>query len=619
MSVERFEELYERYCDGELAAAEREEFLALLSRPELRARFVRLAALEVALSEELQVAAAGRDRKGSSKRLVAVRLRRVPETRPVGPAIAAAAALAFLGLLAVAFVASRPSPERPTSARPREPRPAARVAVPEPAPPAPREVPAAPVPPSPKPDPGTPTPPEAPSHPRSAPAPSPVEGPAPTGKPPASAPEPIPPAVKAPPKPAPPRPQEQETLAFIAQVERLQGEALVLSAKEPVRAEAGKGLQSGQGLKVGKDAFAAVRFPDQTRLEFWPETHVSRLGDGPSQGKAVQLEHGILGVTATRQPPNRPLVVTTALAEATVLGTEFTLTARPAFTRIDVREGKVRFGRLHGGGAVTVPAGHFAIVGPGQDPAARPSPGLWKAPAQGLALWLRADLGVKANGQAVTDWIDGSPLGNGASQRVPASQPVLVPNAFAGRPAVRFDGVDDFLALPAGFKDFRAGLTAFLVARVSASPSGWVRLFELSNGGADDNISFVRKDGRVLTFWAYDGAGCTTKIDAPGAWAADQVLSLSVVMGPKGNVTFYRNGAPVGSGTTYEPAAVTRKRNAIGKSSYAASDPTFQGEIAELLLYARALAEPERQHVESYLQSKYLDATAPPASWPGEK
>ena len=56
MKTGRFDELYERYCDGCLQEAEPDEFLMLLTDPEHRARFVELAVYESAVYEELSLA-----------------------------------------------------------------------------------------------------------------------------------------------------------------------------------------------------------------------------------------------------------------------------------------------------------------------------------------------------------------------------------------------------------------------------------------------------------------------------------------------------------------------------------------------------------------------------------
>ncbi|MCI0584456.1 MAG: FecR family protein, partial [Chloroflexi bacterium] len=248
------------------------------------------------------------------------------------------------------------------------------------------------------------------------------------------------------------------------------------------------------------------------------DTIVRSVSDGAA-GKSLLLDQGILQVDAVKQPAGRPLVISTAQAESTVLGTQFILQALPGATRIDVREGRVKFTRLpQAVSTVTVSAGQYAVAGPGGDLAAKSGIGNWKAPPAGLQMWFRADQGVKAG-----VWTDQSPAGNTATQDKPGAQPFLLANAHGTRPALRFDGADDYFQLPDGFNDFRAGLTAFVVVR--PAPGGaWSRFIDLDVGPACENIVFGRKDASdKLGFWVYTNSLTKGKVEAPGAIVANEV------------------------------------------------------------------------------------------------
>ena len=63
-----------------------------------------------------------------------------------------------------------------------------------------------------------------------------------------------------------------------------------------------------------------------------------------------------------------------------------------------------------------------------------------------LQLWLKADAGITTNASGgVTQWADQSTHGNNAVQITDAAAPLFVANAQNNKPALRFDGVDDFL------------------------------------------------------------------------------------------------------------------------------------------------------------------------------
>jgi hypothetical protein len=595
-----FDELHERYADGTLTPPERAEFLALLETAAGRARFAETASYEAALSEELKVSAAV-ERKGSSRTLPRVGSRRIPivaapepdESRTLGW-IGALAAAAVVVILTLVFA---------TTSRSKAPQPTAiRLPVPQ------------------KVDSREPDLPR-----REDPVAAPLPAPRPVTPEPAFVPAPAAPkkenvtpvrveVVKPIPPPAPaPRPEEEKpraTSIFVATVETLSGE--VHLGKDA--AELGKGIPAGQSMSTGRDAYLCLRYPDGSRIEFAGDTLVSRLQDGPA-GKSALLESGMVFVDAAKQPAGKPMVITTAQAESTVIGTQFVLTASPLMTRIDVREGRVKFTRLpQGVSSVVVTTGHYAVIGPTGELVSKAGLSLWKAPMSGLQLWLRADAGTKMNGQTVAAWLDQSMTGNTAVQDKPAAQPLLVANALGGRPALRFDGNDDCFVLPDGFSDFRLGLTAFVVVRPAAG-GAWSRFIDLDVGPACDNIVFGRKDAPdKLGFWVYANSQTKGKVEAAGAVLPDQVQTFCALMNPMGHVTLYKNGTALATGDTTMPKSTTRKPNGIAKSNAGGGEPNFKGDLFELLLYNRGLSETERAYVESYLNAKYLDAATPPAN-----
>ena len=601
----RFEELYEGYSDGTLNDADRAEFLRLMEDPACRAEFVRLSAYEAAVSEELRVAAIREpaDKKASSRTNPKVGSRRIPivaaepidEARVLGR-IAFAAAAAVVLILVLVFITSPGSDEtRPLVVKPR-PEPAAPRELPPPEPPKPAPEPE-PVAPAPRPA----APPEDPLKPR-------TFTPAPTPEP--ERPKPRPPAPAPVERPSTKPEEPRESITFVATLERVSGDVSVGSDA----GVAGRGIPSGRTVTTGRGGYASFKYPDGTRVELAAETTLSRVADGPT-GKSAHLDQGMIAVDAVKQPAGKPLVLTTAQAESTVVGTQFVLSASQGVTRLDVREGRVKFTRLpQAVSSVVVREGHYAVAGPSGDPVAKPGSGLWKAPPAGLQMWLRADQGVKLNGSTVAAWLDQSAAGNSGVQDKPGAQPTLLPNAPGGRPSIRFDGTDDFLSLPEGFNDFRAGLTAFVVVRPAPGGS-WSRFIDLDIGPQCENIVFGRKDAPdKLGFWVYTNSVTKGKVEALGAVIPNEVQAFCAHLAPGGRVTLYKNGVPVGAGDTSMPKSTSRKPNTLAKSNSGAGDPLFKGEFFEILLYNRALTDAERVYVEAYLNAKYLDPTVPPAT-----
>jgi len=90
----------------------------------------------------------------------------------------------------------------------------------------------------------------------------------------------------------------------------------------------------------------------------------------PMWGKRLRLEAGALDASVASQPLWRPLIISTAQAEAKVVGTSFSLSATLAGTRLEVLEGAVRLRKrlpslLDDRREVLVRAGETATAAPG--------------------------------------------------------------------------------------------------------------------------------------------------------------------------------------------------------------------------------------------------------------
>jgi ferric-dicitrate binding protein FerR (iron transport regulator) len=369
--------LIHRYFDGALDEAGLAELDARLSSDAgARDCFVEMAHDQALLMETLRGRAELQASATSRRRLQAVRVvrRAVADPPPVWIGIAAAAAV----VLALAAAWSARGPKAPAPGAP----PVAAAPKGEGRGPAPRDsdaaAPAQARPPADAARKAGAEPPPAdadfvvPARPSAAPA-----APAPASQPPDARPA-TPPAPAEPP-PAPPAPAPTAPVAAavpVAQVERVEGTARVLGTDGEGTARPGLDLLPGQGLKTaGAGSAAVLRGADGVRMELGGETSVESLAEG---GRRVTVAAGTLVVDAARQPPGRPVVFVTPHAEARVLGTRFTLAVSPAATRLEVRQGRVRFVRRADGASVDVGRNQEAVAGAdvAMAPAARPLPPL---------------------------------------------------------------------------------------------------------------------------------------------------------------------------------------------------------------------------------------------------
>jgi Concanavalin A-like lectin/glucanases superfamily len=251
-------------------------------------------------------------------------------------------------------------------------------------------------------------------------------------------------------------------------------------------------------------------------------------------------------------------------------------------------------GAMTGGGAGT--AGE-ASGGAGEGG----SPDFWSLiPQDGLALWLMADHGIgELDAGKVAVWSDFSVHEADAKQSISSLQPTLVPADGGGLPVVSFDGADDQLALPPGFADFSAGLSAFIVASQS-SEQDCPSLLHLSNEPEQQDIEI----GRLFGVPNYEVAD--DEVSGPdGSFPLGQRVLVAVTHAPGKAPELRVNGMFMATGGfTALPVTHARANNFIGRSLYDGCEP-FHGTIGEVILYSRALSVAERDAVQAYLQGKW--------------
>ena len=195
-----------------------------------------------------------------------------------------------------------------------------------------------------------------------------------------------------------------------------------------------------------------------------------------------------------------------------------------------------------------------------------------------LQLWWRADAGVPSG--AGDHWEDQSGQGNHGRQPFGGATAVLVPNVVNGLPALRFDGVDDTVELTSRVSTIR---TVFWVVRESP--------------GAGDGVRSLLGDSPYNYFQGGSG-------DPGPIWATN-------VNGNVGSGQTWLNGAPVDGKQALRPremsvvSLVTTANVAANRFGAARNATPWWGDLAELIIYDRALTEDEVTAVEDYLNARY--------------
>lgn len=155
--------------------------------------------------------------------------------------------------------------------------------------------------------------------------------------------------------------------------------------------------------------------------------------------------------------------------------------------------------------------------------------------------------------------------------------------------AIRLDGVDDFVRLPAGLVNGLADIT--IATRVRWEGGGnWQRLFDFGND-TNQYLFLTPKSGSGTLRFAIKNSGneqiVETAVLPVGEWTHVAVTLI-------GNTgTLYVNGAAVDSRPiTIDPSAFAPIHNYLGKSQFN-SDPLFTGSIDDFRVYNRGLSPSE--------------------------
>jgi len=198
------------------------------------------------------------------------------------------------------------------------------------------------------------------------------------------------------------------------------------------------------------------------------------------------------------------------------------------------------------------------------------------------------------DGQPVSAWYDINPQSSFKNNLTSSGskRPLYAAEISNGVPALKFDGVNDSLILSPEYT-LDLTQTTFVVFKPSTAAENGMLLSTTSNNGGRYQV--LRYQGNVPTISTWNGVAFNPTV------VALTTPQIAVLTQNGSTVQIFHNGASLGSATVSNE---NYKFSQVGELDIDDQAP-FDGYIAEIIIYNRALKTEERKAIEAYLAKKY--------------
>lgn len=216
-----------------------------------------------------------------------------------------------------------------------------------------------------------------------------------------------------------------------------------------------------------------------------------------------------------------------------------------------------------------------------------------------LVLWLDASqVTGLTDGAAVSAWPDASGRAHHATQASAANRPTYRSAALSGKAAMRFDGSDDYLRIAGTIVGGTQARTVFFVARPDVVGNKGV--VDLGNGTTLGAGFLVTPEYGVRV----NGG---SRLWLPSASTQTMQIGVLQFTGTTTNgISLWINGTLRSPSSTIAATIQTSGSGSVGTwTAGPIGNNNFDGDIAEIIVYDRALSTTERQAVQQYLDTKY--------------
>ena len=234
----------------------------------------------------------------------------------------------------------------------------------------------------------------------------------------------------------------------------------------------------------------------------------------------------------------------------------------------------------------------------------------------GLQLWLDASTSPKwqdaagtipavADSDPVRRWDDLSGCGRHVTAPSDATRPTLKLSQQNGLPALRFDGVDDYLT--AARTGFTGDVTIFAVCRFSSLGMNWAVIAEHSSNGSQATWNIACNFGNVTHYgmWQTGGGADVSSTSALSTDTPYLLVGRRSGSSTNWSLSLRKNGSADGSTTsgnnaqTFDGCALAVGRIGGYGGFY------LPGDVMECRVYNVALSPSEIAAVEAYLNAKW--------------
>lgn len=226
-----------------------------------------------------------------------------------------------------------------------------------------------------------------------------------------------------------------------------------------------------------------------------------------------------------------------------------------------------------------------------------------------LVLWFETSLessfnsSERQNNTEISTWLDNSgqtTVKNNATSPV-GNRPVFIENAFNGSiPAIRFDGVNDYFNYNGSILISRS-FTFFVVEQRRIANAQYF-IGGAQDYGNDVNFHMGYSSSTGLRVGNYGSSGVQFfDLTIPAFTSAIATLHTYIHNNNTGKKYWYNGGVNPEVSNTINTPLSQYNFPTIGLTT----GNYYNGDIAEIIIFSRALDDAERQAIEGYLSRKY--------------